>query len=109
MAVATSPTPPPSALALGGVLLVVLSLGLPWSDVGSGAQSVARVFLVLALAVLAWGALSPRSLTWAAALVAAGVLLAGLGATSGQLAAAGAVALLAVSARRGRPAVTVPA
>lgn len=65
----------------------------------AGAQSVARVFLVVALALMLLARGRRSWLTAAAGVLVAGILIHGLGLLGGQVAALGAVILLALVAR----------
>lgn len=74
------------------------------SSARSGGETVARVFLVaaLALVVLAWRSAQARWLVYAAGGLLLGILLAGLTMLGGQLAALAAAALLAYAGLTGR-------
>ena len=89
------------AWAVGGVVLAVAALGLPWTGQLPGAQHPARVAVVAALVLALAGLRRGRDELLTAALVAGavGVLIGGLDATPGRLALAAAVACLVLGCR----------
>lgn len=72
-----------------------------------GSQTVVRVFVVAALALLLWRRTVPVA-RLAVLLLLVGVLVTGIGPMSGQITALAAAALLALLVHRGRRASSVP-
>ncbi len=96
----------PRGLPAAAAILALLSLGLPWSPLTTGAWAPSRVAIVVTVALVVVGLRTGRErlLPMAAAAGLAGVLLGGLTPSPGRLALAAAVGCLVVGLRAsGRP------